>query len=394
MEFIVRLGLALHAHGAHALRVERALLALSRRFGLEGQFFALPTSLHVAFGALGEQTVFLVRTEPGDQDLGKLAALDSLLVRTVGGLELGAARAELAELAARPRRTPIALELLAYASTAAGAAVFLGAGLRDIPVAALLGFICGSAVRTLGTRAETRVLSDAVASFAVALCATIAASFLPGLAVGKLTLAGIISLLPGFSLTTAVNEIATRHLASGTARFAGACAVFLALGFGTALGWRLGFGTAGMPAPPNIVPAPDWAIVGALILTPAAFCVLLRVSRRDIGIVFLACVVAWLGSRLGIWLLGPELSALAGAITVGLFSNGVARVLDRPSSIPYVPGILLLVPGSLGFASLEALLAEDVIRGLHTAFRMMLVATSLVAGVLMANVLMPSRRVL
>ena len=53
---------------------------------------------------------------------------------------------------------------------------------------------------------------------------------------------------------------------------------------------------------------------------------------------------------------------------------------------------MLLVPGSLGFQSLSALLANEVVSGMETAFRMALVAVALVTGLLMANVVVGPRR--
>ncbi|MFO1055280.1 MAG: threonine/serine exporter family protein [Planctomycetota bacterium] len=394
MEFVVRLGLALHSHGAHAARVESAMTALARRFELIGNFFALPTSIHVGFGPLGQQTVFLVRTEPGSQDLGRLAALDALLVRTVGGLPLAAARTELGQILQDRRALPVLVELGAHACAAAAAGVFLSAGPRDVLAATALGFCSGGIARGLGARADTRVLADAVAAFVVALSAALLAAISPSIHVGKLTLAGVIYLLPGFTLTTAVTEIATRHLASGTARFAGASASFLTLAFGAALGWHVGFALVGRPEPAPIEALPVWSIAAALLLAPTAYATLLRVARRDIGIVFASCLVAFAGSRLGAAAFGAELGAFGAALVVGTFANAVARRLDRPASIPLVPGLFLLVPGSIGFASLEALFQKDAQQGLITASTMMLVATALVAGVLMANVLLPSRRVL
>ena len=394
MEFIVRIGLALHGHGAHAHRVERAMAALSRRFGLEGQFFAMTTSIHVAFGPLGAQTVFLVRTEPGDQDLGRLAALDALLVEAAGtSLPLERARAQLDAIlsARRPRR--LTIELASHALAAAAACVFLGGGAREVVAATALGLVTGAIARILGSSADTKVLAEAVAGFVAGLAAAGLAAHVAGLAIGKVTLAGIIYLLPGFTLTTAVTEIATRHLASGTARFAGACAVLLALAFGAALGWQIGEATFGAPAPGVTIEAlPGWSLALALIAAPSAYAILLRVVRRDVPLVFAACFIAFAGSRLGAAALGPELGTFCGALLVGIFANTVARWLNRPASIPFVPGLFLLVPGSLGFASLEALIAHDLNGGLQTAFRMILVATSLAAGVLLANVVMPSRR--
>ena len=59
-----------------------------------------------------------------------------------------------------------------------------------------------------------------------------------------------------------------------------------------------------------------------------------------------------------------------------------------------VPGLILLVPGSLGIRSLSALLERDVLSGVQTAFATTLVAIALATGILLANVLIPPRRLL
>jgi len=52
------------------------------------------------------------------------------------------------------------------------------------------------------------------------------------------------------------------------------------------------------------------------------------------------------------------------------------------------------VPGSIGFASLDALLSDHVLAGVETAFRVIIIGAALVAGLLLANVAIPPRRAL
>jgi uncharacterized membrane protein YjjB (DUF3815 family) len=100
------------------------------------------------------------------------------------------------------------------------------------------------------------------------------------------------------------------------------------------------------------------------------------------------------GTRLGARLLGPELGAFAGALLLGLASNAFARALDRPAAVPLVPGLILLVPGSIGLRSVFSLLENDIVSGVEAAFKMVLVSTALVAGLLFANIALPPRRAL
>ncbi|MFP2902117.1 threonine/serine exporter family protein, partial [Corallococcus sp. 4LFB] len=86
--------------------------------------------------------------------------------------------------------------------------------------------------------------------------------------------------------------------------------------------------------------------------------------------------------------------AFAGALLLGVGSNALARLRNRPAVTTVVPGLMLLVPGSVGFRSLASLLERDVVAGVDTAFSMLMVAVALAAGLLSANAIMPSRKVL
>jgi uncharacterized membrane protein YjjB (DUF3815 family) len=207
------------------------------------------------------------------------------------------------------------------------------------------------------------------------------------------TLAGVVTLLPGLGLTTALTELATRNLASGTARFSGAAVTLLGIGFGVGLGTHAASLLPPTPPPPPTVWGPQ-ALAVAVIGAAAAFAVLLQARPRDLGWIVLACGIAFTGARLGATLIGPELGAFGGALLVGLASNGFARHFDRPSAVLLVPGLLILVPGSIGFRSVFSLLENDAVSGVNAAFKMILVATSLVAGILLASITLPPKRAL
>jgi uncharacterized membrane protein YjjB (DUF3815 family) len=50
-------------------------------------------------------------------------------------------------------------------------------------------------------------------------------------------------------------------------------------------------------------------------------------------------------------------------------SNLFARVRRQPATLTLVPAIVLLVPGSIGFRSLSAMLNRDVVPGVESASR-------------------------
>ena len=144
----------------------------------------------------------------------------------------------------------------------------------------------------------------------------------------------------------------------------------------------------GAPAPA----LPLWTEILALGLAPLAFAVLFRAHPRQIPWILIGGWIAYLSSRLGAHWVGPEMGAALGALLVGLYANLVSRWRDMPASVPLVPSIMLLVPGSLGFRAVNLLMAEDFAVGGREAFTAILVAVALAMGLLVANSALPPRR--
>jgi uncharacterized membrane protein YjjP (DUF1212 family) len=392
---LLRLGRALHVYGYPAPSLEASLSRLARHFGIEAQFFSTPTSLFSSFGRLETQRTYLQRVEPGEVHLERLSDLHELL----GAIEAG--KVTVAEATSRVNRLLTAqprfgwfVRVIAYGLSSGGTALFLGGALAEMVSALAIGLATGLLAALARRWDGLRAIFEPAAAALAAFLAGAAAAFLGGGSVYIATLAGLIVLLPGFSLTVALTELATRHLASGTARLAGAGVSFLTVGFGVAVGTRLAtgvFGRISATAPIELVSWTEWI---ALAITPLAFVVLLRAAPRDAPWIVAMGALAVESGRLAATVMGPEMGAFAGAIVVALASRLFERLTRRPAAITLVPGILLLVPGAIGFRSVAQLLDRDVVLGVETIFRMAFIAISLVAGLLVANALTPRRRAL
>jgi uncharacterized membrane protein YjjB (DUF3815 family) len=169
------------------------------------------------------------------------------------------------------------------------------------------------------------------------------------------------------------------------------------LGFGAAIGTRIGqaFAAPGVGAPQTALP--QWTTLIALLIAPIAFMVLFRARPRDGFVIAAAGWLAFWGGRWGAQLANdPAIGAAIGAFVVGMFSNVYGRVMSRPTSVPLVPGLMLLVPGSLGFRSVAQLAGreKDVLTSIDSAFTMAFVAIALVAGLLLTRVIVPPRKIL
>ncbi len=396
IRFILAAARALHTAGTTAQRLEDLLDVLARRLGVENpQFFSTPTSIMAAFGPDETQQVHLMRLSPAGPNIGRLSQLDRVVKRVLTGEQSPtAALRDVDAITHAPAPYGAVVTIAAFGLASAGIARFLGGGLGEVAVGGLLGILTGcldaSAERLPSLARVFEPLAAFVAAFVAASIAALVAPF----AVYNATLAGIIVLLPGLLLTNAIRELAQRHLASGTARLFGAVVTLLSLVFGVALGDRLAgaiFGTVASVAPVGL---PEWTGVVAVIAAGLSFVIILKAERGDWLPIVLAGGFTYVVGRVSAQYVGPELGLFLAALLAGVSSAIWSRLQDRPQQVVLVPGILMLVPGSIGFQSLSNLLDKDVISGVQTAFTMILAATALSAGLLVAGLIAPGRRMM
>lgn len=390
-QFVLELGRAMHALGSPSYRVEDTMQACGRTLGLDGAFFSTPTAIFASLAPIGQEAkTTLMRVLPGDHHLGKLAELYAIRDRVVRG-ECPPERGLLMvrEVLARPERGGGVRDVLAHVLAGAGAAPLFGGGAKEVLGAAAAGLVVG-ALAWLARRRPR--FADVVAPLACALAAFLlhtAAAFGLGVDPVIATVAAIVVLLPGFSFTTALAELAMRHLAAGSARLLGTLATLLTMVVGVGLGDRMAAMLHAPVPPPLLVPlAWPWQIA-ALAATWLAFTILLGATRRQTGWVLLAIAFGYGGARLGGELLGSELGAFLAALVVAGAANLFARFRRQPAATLRTPGLLLLVPGSLGFQGLRTAVTGDYAASVPLLLHMLVVGGAIVAGLLMAGVVVP-----
>lgn len=381
---MVELARALHVCGTPAHRLEAAVNRVCAALDVRLACYATPTVLFVS----GDAGARILRVEPADVQLERLVRVDALSEDVAAGrVAPREARVELAAIEAAPPRFGALAVTLAIAAASGGTALFFGGGPWEVGVSAALGLGVGLLARLMGRSQRTIGLFEVVAALFVAAMAGWLSRYVP-VAPRLVTLAGIIVLVPGFTLTVGIAELATRNLAAGTARLAAAVMGFLQLGLGAAIGWRVAGGNVAVAVEGTL---PPWAEVPALVAVMCGLGVIFQARPRDFPAIVLGGFVAFHGAGLGASLVGPELGVFVGAVLIGMASNLFGRLRNLPASLTLVPGILLLVPGSRGFNSFRAFLEASTLAGVDAAFWMLVVAASLVGGLLVANALVTPR---
>lgn len=395
----MRLGCALHNAGFSAHRLEATLSDVSRKLGLEAQFFSTPTSIMAAFGPPDSQRTHLIRAEPGSTNLSHLSGLDRIARDVVYGT-LGPAEGNLRieRLLAEPPRWVLWQVLVAFVLVSVSVASFLKVGTGDLLCAALVGLLCGTIITRSRRHSEWLDIEEPLSAFLVATLAQFLAALIDSGAGYAITVAGLVVLLPGMAFTTGLIELSTRHLSSGTARLSGALVTFLGLGFGVALGTKLGTAVGGWMTAHDFVlhlsnaALPFWVEGIGVIVAPLCFTVLLQANAKEAPWIVLAAATAYLTSRFAGRALGEELGAFLGALMVSGGSTVIALRRDTTPIVTIVPGLLILVPGSIGLRSVTSFSQQKVVTGVETAFKVALIGVSLAAGVLAGRALTAALR--
>jgi uncharacterized membrane protein YjjB (DUF3815 family) len=261
----------------------------------------------------------------------------------------------------------------------------------DISVAAMVGLWIGVFAQLTEKRPRWREASDAVSALVAGLIAVLVARFVAPLNLNSVIIASLVVLLPGLSLTNAVNELTSQHLVSGMARFAGAVTTVLKLTIGSAIAVTLAQLLGLHPEVRAWRPQPDWVQWLALLLAAYAFAVLFKAHRRDYLWVMSAAIAGYLISRYASEAWGSNAGIFLSALTLTMAGNLFARRARRPGALIRVPGIIMLVPGSVSLRGLMNLVQQTGTDN-STLLAALNIIMALVAGLLFGNLLLPTRR--
>ena len=402
--FLVELARRLHQYGTSAQRLEIAIAGAAQRLGLVADVWSSPTAIIISFAELsrGEeglaQVTQVMRLSPGDVNLARLCEVDAIADRAIAGeLDLREGFRLLRALSLPETRRAQAAVVGSYGLSAASvAALFLHSSWADLVVAGAIGLVIGWITVLWATRPRLAVASDAISALVATAGAILVSAFVVPLAIKSVVLAALIVLVPGMSLTTAVREISSQHLVSGMARMGGAVATLLKLTFGTVAASQLCAALGIHPSSHVLPPLPSWTDWPSLLIGALGFAILFRAARRDWPVVVGAVFVGYLATRWGGLLSGAIPGAPFGVFFGGLLLGGLAnlyaRYMHRPGAVVREPGIILLVPGSVGFRSVSYLFERDTTLGMDSFILLITLLISLVAGLLFGDLLVSPRR--
>jgi len=397
--FIIRLGKALHKFGTPAYRMEAHLQNVSKFLGLQASFIITPTTLTFIMSGDDEHQDYnhMLRVKPGELDLGSLARTDELVDELSSGQRsLTEAIERLDEIANKPSPYGRFLTFIAFGASSGAFAMLMNTSWNDVFWSTILGLmVCIFVFWSERSKRVTDML-EPISALSSALLASAITLIDPTINAPLVILSSIIAFIPGLALTLGLSELAARNLMAGTARVMDAIMVLFKLYFGAVLGLALGDKLWGMAEYVQPSAMPNWTAWAAVTTLSISLVILFRARKKDAPWGIISGYVAFGASIWGSLHLGIALGAFVGAFALGIYSNIFSRIMKLPSSIVKLQGLVVLVPGSKVYMGLNiAISGQEIIdNSAGIGSQAFLIFMSLVAGLIFANVIIPSRKTL
>ncbi|MBL4899393.1 MAG: threonine/serine exporter family protein [Colwellia sp.] len=396
--FIIQLGKALHKLGSTAYRLEDNLLSIARFLDIRASFMITPTALtFILYGDEGEQQYnHLIRVTPGEIDLGSLARIDELVDELINGKHtLDEAIECLKEVDRKPPPYGVMLTFLAFGASSGAFSMLMHTSWHDVFWSTILGFVVFLFVLWAERSPRVTEMLEPIATLTTSMLASLISLFDPTINIPMVILSSIIAFIPGLSLTVGLSELAARHLMSGTARIMDSIMVLFKLYFGAILGMAFGkliWGEAIFIPSDTMAVWTSWV---AVTILSASLVILFKVRLKD---AIWGMIAGYISFSVSIWAssyLGVALGAFVGAFALGIYSNLFSRVMNLPSSIVRLLGLVVLVPGSKVYIGLNSLVTGQQMLAVNDlGSQTFLIFMSLVAGLIFSNVALPHRKTL
>ncbi|AEP31285.1 hypothetical protein GNIT_3190 [Glaciecola nitratireducens FR1064] len=389
----------LHKYGTPAFRLEAYLLEVASYLGVHASFIATPTSITFVIWSDKHEDEYnhAARLQPGDLDMSALSLTDELANELLSGkVSLSDADMRLDKINEMPSPYGKVITGFAFALATGSFSMLMGASVPEILWTGLLGFVSYLWVLWAQKSKRVNLMLEPVTSFMAGILAcAISRYFDPGINIPLMVLSSVIILVPGLALTMGLAELSSRNLVSGTARIMDAIMQLFKLYFGAFLGVAVGFSIFGQNQFEPAASLPYWATWLAVGLLCFALVPIFRTRIKHIPWALMSAFIAYGVTVYSSIYMDQTFGTFIGAFALGVFANVFTRIANQPSTIVAMHGLIVLVPGSKTYIGLNSFISgQDFVQADHVGQEVFLIFMSLVAGLIFANVVMPTKKAL
>ena len=347
-KFIIHLGKALHNYGIPSYRIQAYLFKVAKNMGIKGTFMDSATWINYVFYENGnEQTYnYIECVAPGTLNLGAFSRIVETTDKLIANeIDLSEIENRLKIIHNKTIKVNHGILTIAYALAAGSFNLLVGTNWISVLFATLLGAFVYF-ITYLSTKHEyLKSVLESIVSFLATIITGLLSLVFPELNVGLTIISAIIIFVPGLAITTALEEITSKNLISGTAKLFDSIISLFKQFFGVILGLTCLKFLINFEIFNHYSNTPSWIIFLAMPLLSISVLPIFQVRKKDMLFgIFTGAIGFFLAYSFSV--AGILLSTFIGSIGIVISSHFFSKVTRTPEVVYVTQGIILLVPGS------------------------------------------------
>lgn len=347
-KFIIHLGKALHNYGIPSYRIQAYLFKVAKNMGIKGTFMDSATWINYVFYENGnEQTYnYIESVAPGTLNLGAFSRIVETTDKLIANeIDISEIENRLKIIHNKTIKVNHGILTIAYALAAGSFNLLVGTNWISVLFATLLGAFVYF-ITYLSTKHEyLNSVLESIVSFLATIITGLLSLVFPELNVGLTIISAIIIFVPGLAITTALEEITSKNLISGTAKLFDSIISLFKQFFGVILGLTCLKFLINFEIFNHYSNTPSWIIFLAMPLLSISVLPIFQVRKKDMLFgIFTGAIGFFLAYSFSV--AGILLSTFIGSIGIVISSHFFSKVTRTPEVVYVTQGIILLVPGS------------------------------------------------
>lgn len=390
LKFLTELSRALTTAGIAVMSIESILKKICQAYGFKAEeVISLPTFLIIKIADGDSKALEVTLQKPGVLPLDQVSRLYELINQAENAEitpEQGIRRIN--EIINVKRQHNYIKNILGYALFSTGLGMLFLPTFNGLFFCGALGAIAGLILAYSEDKTRLTLILPVLTAFIVSTIFFLGIK--QGIINGSLTIMvpALAYFIPGAVLSTGMFELAANNLVSGAARLVQGVVILLLLLFGVIVGLQV----VGLPEDYIIAntatPLYWWApYIGVLIFTLGMY-LLMCIRNKDMLGVLIVLLATFLGQQAGNYFLGGLFGAFTGSIIMTMLGTFLERSkLRTPYYVSIIPAFWVLVPGSLGFLSLAALVGQNYSSAIASLIQVALTFVAISTGLLIGAVI-------
>lgn len=347
-KFIIHLGKALHNYGIPSYRIQAYLFKVAKNMGIKGTFMDSATWINYVFYENGnEQTYnYIESVAPGTLNLGAFSRIVETTDKLIANeIDISEMENRLKIIHNKTIKVNHGILTIAYGLAAGSFNLLVGTNWISVLFATLLGAFVYF-ITYLSTKHEyLKSVLESIVSFLATIITGLLSLVFPEINVGLTIISAIIIFVPGLAITTALEEITSKNLISGTAKLFDSIISLFKQFFGVILGLTCLKFFIDFEIFSHYSNTPSWIIFLAMPLLSISVLPIFQVRKKDMLFgIFTGAIGFFLAYSFSV--AGILLSTFIGSIGIVISSHFFSKVTRTPEVVYVTQGIIMLVPGS------------------------------------------------